>query len=280
MGIRNKGRTTTTSTREYGRKSYKGSPKQSYRGLFKAVTNYAMYERIVEPHSEFIKPYLTGGNYQAMEHFYPPPTTKFNQYGWNSYGNMSFNGFNYPNLAGPEFSGSFPDDTKLGWIGWYITGCSMDCPILIRGDACGTEICCTLTAFQPVSGAFVQGGDGVALTNYDAFKVCFKVAAETSQTSVVVGVATRPKSRTHTKSGSCTQTIGIDCFDLCANPTALTIDTGTTGETIAPGGTSTVAVLGGVGPYTWSDPGTGYSWDNATTDGLSNTLNAVAEGGG
>lgn len=72
------------------------------------------------------------------------------------------------------------------------------------------------------------------------------------------------------------------CVDIevtCCDDSEMAWDSGTSAETIAREASATVAITdsGGLGgPYSWSVSGTGFTLDNATTVGLTNTLNADA----
>jgi hypothetical protein len=65
----------------------------------------------------------------------------------------------------------------------------------------------------------------------------------------------------------------------CCDDTGLAWDDPTSADTVARNANCTVAILdtlGKGGPYTWAVSGTGFTLTNATTVGLSNTLNADA----
>jgi len=64
-------------------------------------------------------------------------------------------------------------------------------------------------------------------------------------------------------------------FD-CTPCTGISWDDGTSADTVDQDDSCTVAITDGndCGPYSWSVSGSGFTLDNATTSGLSNTLNA------
>ena len=69
------------------------------------------------------------------------------------------------------------------------------------------------------------------------------------------------------------------CTCPAANP--FEYDIMQSGVTIAPGSSTTVAVKGGCPPYTWGDPGHGYSWaGGSSTMGPSNVLMCAPDTGG
>jgi len=66
---------------------------------------------------------------------------------------------------------------------------------------------------------------------------------------------------------------------LCGDDSGIAWDSVTSAETIARSDSASVAITDSVGygfPYAWSVSGTGFTLDNAQTDGLTNTLNADA----
>jgi len=65
-----------------------------------------------------------------------------------------------------------------------------------------------------------------------------------------------------------------DCCCISGDYIAMTLDTDNTPETIAAGGSASIYVLNGCGPYTYAVSGTGYTWNsNGLTTLVSNNLN-------
>ena len=60
----------------------------------------------------------------------------------------------------------------------------------------------------------------------------------------------------------------------CIDDPLMAYDYGSSGATIARGASCTIAITGNNTPFTWSVSGTGFTLDDATTTGLTNTLNA------
>jgi len=71
----------------------------------------------------------------------------------------------------------------------------------------------------------------------------------------------------------CCEEIEIEC-DTCEEDPSMAWDTDTSAETVARNASVTVAVIGINTSFTWSVSGTGFTLDNETTTGLTNTLNA------
>jgi hypothetical protein len=73
----------------------------------------------------------------------------------------------------------------------------------------------------------------------------------------------------------CDDTAWQNC-DRCPVDPVMTFDDASTPDTIDPNSSISVYVTGGLGDYTWSVAGTGYTLNNVTTSGVSNTLNCPA----
>lgn len=77
----------------------------------------------------------------------------------------------------------------------------------------------------------------------------------------------------------------VSCSDTCDNlvsgyvtiqdPDTFEFNDAATPDTVAPGGSITLYILGGVPPYTWNVTGEGYSLEESETEGLSNVLSCV-----
>jgi len=68
----------------------------------------------------------------------------------------------------------------------------------------------------------------------------------------------------------------FNCSYGCPPDTSISWDDSTSSETIARSSSCTIAVLDGVGPYSWSESGTGFSLTHSDTSGLVNELSAGA----
>jgi len=74
----------------------------------------------------------------------------------------------------------------------------------------------------------------------------------------------------------CTAFVEITCA-VCPPETAFSFDDASTSDTIAPGGSTTVYVLGGSPPFTWGSAGLGYTWGSSTvTMGRQNILSSAS----
>jgi hypothetical protein len=74
---------------------------------------------------------------------------------------------------------------------------------------------------------------------------------------------------------NCMACIDVNCICDCAAVTPMTLDAANTDDTIAAGGTATITVLDGCGPFTWSVSGIGYVLNTMTTEGRSNTITSA-----
>jgi hypothetical protein len=74
---------------------------------------------------------------------------------------------------------------------------------------------------------------------------------------------------------NCMACIDVNCACNCTTITTMTLDAANTDTTIAPGGTASITVLDGCGPFTWSVSGAGYVLSSLSTEGRSNTLTSA-----
>jgi len=266
---------TSVGSGDYGRKPYisKNYYEMMKRPPLAAIQNElkAKYGKF-EPKSEFEKPYLSD-SYEEMQHYQPPP---FPNFAWP----------NWPEMQYPEFSGPMPDQPG-GWIGSYIVGCSLTCtPSIIRDCDAGIEFCCTLNpAWQPVDKIIIQGPATLTRNGKKAKetgdKICFTLDSDAKDGDTIkIVIITKPREADG-RSGSCVGSFKVACSKCdCETADAFTYDDATSDDTIdrpnGGGETATIAITGGCPRYSWSVAGTGFSLTNATTTGLTNTLNADA----
>ena len=64
--------------------------------------------------------------------------------------------------------------------------------------------------------------------------------------------------------------------DCCSTSSGVFLNDAETPDTIVPGNSITLTLVSGCGPYNWSTSSTGYSLDESTTSGVTNTLNCAA----
>jgi hypothetical protein len=73
----------------------------------------------------------------------------------------------------------------------------------------------------------------------------------------------------------CEECIEVVCKCNCDSVTNMTLDAANTDDTIAAGGTATVTVKDGCGPFSWSVSGTGYVLDAMNTEGRANRITCI-----
>ena len=281
MSLRNE--TRKPISKEYGRRPYV-NPKDTHRDRMKRVTDKAIFNAQIQRQSEFKKPYLDT-DYQDMEYGYPSPFTNFSMYNWGGGGSRSTGwggGFPQP-FDMPEFAGPAPDDEEdkiEGWIGWYVTGCVLECTDI--GTRTGQDDydakvhCCKLNpAWQSVSGAQVINDfeNAFRLVSFNDLEICFEVdGAKVEQGKAYkVQAYTIPRFSGHTKGGACEDTITINCCscDNTANPFGWP---DSNPDTMGQSDSVAITISGGCAPYSWSVTGSGFTLGSATTSGASNTL--------
>ena len=275
--------------KEYGKRPYVDEDPKDYIEYSKRPTDKEMFDRLEEKHSEFKKPYMFD-DYQEMEYYYPAPEAWWSP-AWDLGGSGNTGDGWAVNWWMGDYKGDSPaDDEAAGWLGWYIMGCKIECPLIIQGDACDEdEHCCYFNpAWQVITNVEATEGDSVVeftKNDPDDWNIhlpgeirkgfCFKVT-EASGIGKIVFEATTQATGIQRSSVNCEVELTYNCGCNCATADTFEIDTGASATTIAPGGTATIVVQGGCEDYTWSVSGTGYTLDNATTTVLSNTLNCAA----
>lgn len=254
--------------KEMGRKPYLS---KSYREMMTKTSNMAIWNQIKQKHSEFEKPYLyKAGEYAEMQHYYPNlPGLSFTNLPGLSFTDIKFDhpwmNEQVPNVKGMKGIGtvSFP-------------GCEFEFPGLFSGiNRC--EIKCEVldersrwydgTPTDPIVSWEAKNG---TITESDMYHACVRANEDAPYGQWVELIAT-------TKSGAtCRGFAWVEGNDCCVPDAAMAWDSGTSAETVAREASVTVAITGNNTPFTWSVSGTGFTLDNATTTGLTNTLNADA----
>ena len=278
--------------KEYGKRPYVDEVPKEYIEYSKRPTDKEMFDRLEEKHSEFKKPYMFD-DYQEMEHYYFGPTEWWSP-GWDLGGSSNDGSGWSVNWWMGDYKGDSPaDDEAAGWIGWYIIGCAIECDhILLRTEdgTCSEEVCCYFNpAWQTIARVEIITADApVTFTKNDPddwnFHLpgttrkgfCFKMDDDAGGPSSFEIEASTIPTGIQRKAGTCKVRTFYNCGCDCATVDTFAIDTGASATTITPGGTAVVVVQGGCEDYTWSVSGTGYTLDNATTTGLSNTLNSAS----
>ena len=233
---------------EYGRRPYVEKSTPSYQAGQRRVT-LSHAQKNPHPHSELEKPYISD-DYPEMQHWEPPSANV----SWPTMPGIDPNGY-------PAIGDNPEEEDKLGW---YITGCSLDCPSLVRGGDCGGEVCCTINPqWQLIDKVRVSGP--AVLTQYRDGIVCFRVDANAT-TPIRIHVMMKPKAG-QLKATGCDGMVSTDCLDCdCALADALALDTESTAETIARSSNIGIYLTGGCPPYRWTVSGTGFTISAKTTE--------------
>lgn len=249
-----------------------------------AVTNEQKKIGYIEPQSEFEKPYL-GDSYDAMQHYYPPLNV-----------NLSSPGGRFPDHASGMTD--MTAQTKC-------TSCIIDCHdgSVRTGDcdkangSCHVQIACFkgeilsgqrgqqykwIVTGDPIDhidyfsnairserlSSGQSGGSGVAIEIYPKWNVIEETAKGNKIANYIV---TLIDGFGHV----CTDKVKVTCIDSCC-PAITTFILGSNADTIAREASEIITVIGGCPPYIWAVSGTGFTMTDATTTGLTNTLNADA----
>lgn len=251
--------------------------------MMNRVTQTARDWKVQEKHSENIKPYLADPDwsYPGLDDLWPTPFP-----------------FEFPPMDTSEWSNINPVQTALG-------GCAISCN-QIRG--CDQPIKCYFMRVSPEEASRVEGWSIRPHISYDASDILdWKTSFNwpTSQGDIEyerdAGVARlgeiwinppdgdwsnlyaqmNPPSQTfivlkvqfrQSDGSTCEDLVSVLCSP-CENVTPVVFDDESTPDTIAPGGSITVTVTGGLGPFYWSVSGaTGYYFVSNLTEGRTNLL--------
>ena len=250
--------------REFGEKPFINDPNISYLENANKVMLAAMARRRLEKHSEFQRPWLFD-DYLPMDEYYPVP-------------------FIYPDWPDmqPVVSETFIPEN------WDTTcWCSLSlfnplyCDSAIQVNVGPSSLMKDGVQGECIdSASFVVLVDGVEipqsrLTNFTFFG--FDIEAPDGDWTPVPpigsGESVRVTVYSRRKKGArkpmCDVVKRMFCYEReecnCAAADPFTFDDASTPDTIAPGGSISVYVAGGCGPYSWSVVGTGFTLDSATT---------------
>lgn len=261
--------------RDYSRKPYIPGSKDDYREMMERPTDKAMFNQRLEKQSEFKKPYLED-DYQAMEHFYPPP--------------FPFVDFIFPHFKGPVPMGGEWDRLGVG----YGTGCMVTCNSPLY---CDDPVICRPSVFQhikdyPESYSELQWKiyadfHGRVSGHEDGGRYRDTDHRSTLRPLVInppdEGWAAWPDERmdeitvvmTDGADNECSTKLDVFCKEVCC-PASVTFewDTGNNPTTIESGNNQDIYVQGGCPPYTYTCSGTGATWNaNGSTVLVSSNLN-------
>ena len=262
---------------EYGRKPYLC---KSYREMLDRNSNFAMWSQIKSKHSELEKPYFSKpGEYAKMQHYYP------NLPGLAGIPSFSLSGVKFDDMKFDHpWMGRPVDDAKKMFETIYLgfLGCGFEFPGLFSSVAKCETRCVYLDNWHmhrktpggplvpddPIASWSVTGN--AVITGSDIFHACVKVNEDATEGDQVRITATTVSGHTCDNMG---WVKGDDC-SACIDDAAMAYDYGSSAATVAQNNSCTVVITGLNTPFTWSVSGTGFTLDNATTEGLTNTLNA------
>jgi len=254
--------------REYGRKPYMpalGDPDDPQSELsqmerMRRVPNKAIFDQRDEAHSEFLKPYLSD-DYQAMEHWYPPP-----------FPNFAYPGA--PNFQLPEFGGAVPGWGDDAWFRENLLPCSIICSGNGGNRDCDAVARCRFFRVytdRSVAWSIIAGKDGKTPTTgrletgagyYDLIihppSTGWNENVPSGKQSFKMTIQLEQKKEGE-KTLHCTDTVTIYC-NPCPPDVAISWN-GSPPATIDAGGNVNISVTGGEGPYTYVVTGTGYTWN-------------------
>lgn len=264
-----------------------------------------MYRRtnIPAPDNEFdagIKPYLTNDDYETLQRTYtaaeaqntePYPESEIapsylddespcyeaTEYAWP-------HGIDWPDVPWPElpplvWPGGLPRKPSPWSISFSCNFLDCYCP--------GKETCMPLRCSQRVIGVEFEHEPPPGISvRVSGGKLCVDASEDAhgafEVNIVMVGTVNDVNGPKQIVGRAYSKNIS-ECVDWkcqsCDCSLGLTWDTETSAETVAPNSSCTVAVSdagGKCGPFTWTVSGTGFSLENETTIGPSNTLIADA----
>ncbi len=222
--------------------------KSSVREFYSAPTRFL--KEIVGRESEFEKPY-EDEEYRKMHFDFPWPD-------WPSLPNL-------PPL--PDVPGPIGKLAYCGFVCYEPTDCAE--PIWCHpGIWCGNDLMCNLCSWE------VEGAT-VGWTPHEIFYYPWGIDVWLDSSLAEGGKAAVRVRMTDPCGNICVQDIEVNCA-ACPPDIAISWDDGLSAETVAQSSSAGVYVQDGVGPYTWSVSGTGFSMLHASTDVVYN--NVVADG--
>ena len=246
--------------KEYGRKPYIA---KNYRDMMKKTPNQAMWNQIVQKHSEFEKPYLLkAGQYPEMQYYYP---------------NLPGLGFGDLNFDHPWMDETVPDADEIPVSMFGVSGCGFKFPGLFSQIAkCETKCVYLDEWYKSITGRpddpiiAWDVTDNAEIVSSNKLGACVKVK-ESATTGELVKITATTKSGA--KCNSVSWVAGDDC-DQCVPDAAMAWDDDNSDDTIARNSDASLAIIGNNSPFTWSVSGTGFTLEHTITDDLTNTLHA------
>jgi len=277
-------------SRDTGIKPFLESAKTAFPNMMRRVTQTARDWVVKEKHSEMIKPYLSDEPYPMMDDTYPTPFSA-----------------EFPPFPG----GDWTDINAWGEEQWRFQ-CIISCRHTTKErDKCSAPIKCSYGAWTfktdgHVIGWRFFGSDGRNITGaldivwhpeagrvgeiWATPKAGFlwgDILLDSNEkiTAYFIDVGNPGGQYYHPilkrwfslKPGrsTCDDDTNIKCV-VCPVDPPMSFDDDSTSDTIAPGGSITMYVTGGLSTYSWSVSGTGYTLGSSVTTGLSNTLTSAS----
>ncbi|MCK5605566.1 hypothetical protein KAR91_26975 [Candidatus Pacearchaeota archaeon] len=271
-------------SRSTGVKPFLESAKTAFPNMMRRVTQTAKTWTVKEKHSEKLKPYLADPNtpYPMFDDTYPTPIS-----------------LEMPNWPGGEW-------TDIQYVGQesYRFLCDISCTRIVRD--CEDIIICTYGAWTAVADGNIKGWSvfdskgnnvtsSVTITWHSRAGLSGEIHItpdggtwadilnDDRETLLLVfrdkgnaaGSYYHPLLQRwiHLVAGKsvCDQKSLVEC-DVCPPAVVFAFDDASTPDTIAPGGTITLHMTGGKGPFAWSTSSTGYTFGKTSTAFQNNTL--------
>lgn len=247
--------------KEYGRKPYIA---KSYHEMMFKTPNAHIWTKIVESHSEYEKPY-SSDSYDGMQYLQPVMPGLFD-FDWD----WDFGGYDF------EFDPY--DPSTYPWSDEITFRCfTYPC-------YCAEERrCLVLPCTYPIVAVNLRSGcEGMKAEFFEGNIVCITAPASPPfgcRMDITLAVPyPNDQGVPAGITGKIPRILIAECGDCvtCVPDATMAYDEVTSGDTIVREDTAIVAITGLNTPFTWSVAGTGFTLDNATTTGTSNTLNASA----
>ncbi len=231
-----------------------GGRSNTYRELISRETEKVAGSRWQDKHSEYKKPYYED-EFPEMEHFYSPPVGDVTG-GYDPYRPPTKGLTECWDVCRKNHSGMYTDDDCYVYIWLHVALSLVASSIEFIFDHEGT-----LNGFGEVRKIYKSvspSSDGVEIiwqVQQPLFEACPSVR----------DLAANSCKKTYTEAAECGE---------CPPEIAISWDDDTSADTVVREDFVTVAITGGIGPYSWSVSGTGFTLDAEMTDDELNTLNA------
>lgn len=262
--------------KEYGRRPYV-SP-VGYVDQMRRIPDKLLFDRMAVKQSEFKKPYRADVDYPEMEYWLPPPPG-IGRWGFDMPWSMQNPDPDFPEhyYIDPEFE----DEPLPGFLGcefyWPLTPSTAGPGDVVYGKIQRRDDPVVSIATEgPITVLSTVGELSKCVSTYRGSlpsspecRVVARIDDDIGEFAVANVILTTATGRT------CNSFV---LLQGCLETTTLEWDDETSASSVDQDGSCTVAVTGTdtVGPFSWSVAGSGFTLDNASTAGLTNTLNADA----